>query len=54
MTGCVAVNCSNSAMKGFLKKRFPRDNVRRKGWLIKMKRGNWKPTDFSCLCEASA
>nr|CAH7725227.1 unnamed protein product [Callosobruchus chinensis] len=27
MAGCVAVNCSNSAKKGFLMKRFPRDPV---------------------------
>nr|CAI5855992.1 unnamed protein product [Callosobruchus analis] len=53
MPGCAAVNCSNSAKKGFIMKRFPRDPVRRKEWLIKMKRGKWIPTDYSCLCEDS-
>nr|CAH7752350.1 unnamed protein product [Callosobruchus chinensis] len=35
MAGCVAVNCSNSAKKGFLMNRFPRDPVRTEEWLIK-------------------
>nr|CAI5846199.1 unnamed protein product [Callosobruchus analis] len=51
MPGCAAVNCSNSAKKGFILKRFPRDPVRRKEWLIKMRRDKWIPTDYSCLCE---
>ncbi|KAL5246397.1 hypothetical protein ACI65C_013805 [Semiaphis heraclei] len=51
MPGCAAINCSNSATKGFLMKHFPKDKVRRKLWLIKMKRDNWSPTNYSCLCE---
>lgn len=53
MPGCAAVGCSNSAKKGFIMKRFPKDQKRRKEWLIKMKRDKWKPTDYSCLCEVS-
>nr|CAI5852610.1 unnamed protein product [Callosobruchus analis] len=51
MPGCAAVNCSNSAKKRFIMKHFPRDPVRRKEWLIKMRRDKWIPTDYSCLCE---
>ncbi|KAL5242065.1 hypothetical protein ACI65C_009475 [Semiaphis heraclei] len=43
MPGCAAINCSNSATKGFLMKHFPKDKVRRKFWLVKMKRDNWSP-----------
>nr|CAI5829075.1 unnamed protein product [Callosobruchus analis] len=50
MPGCAAVNCSNSAKKGFIMKRFPRNPVRRKEWLIKMRRDMWILTDYSCLC----
>lgn len=53
MPGCAAINCSNSATKGFLMKHFPKDKVRRKLWLIKMKRDDWSPTNYSCLCEVS-
>ena len=53
MPACAAVNCTNSAKKGFLMKRFPRDPARRKVWLVRMKRDKWIPTDFSCLCEVS-
>lgn len=51
MPGCAAVGCSNSAKKGYLMKRFPKNPIRRKEWLIKMKRDKWTPTDYSCLCE---
>ncbi|CAG9769575.1 unnamed protein product [Ceutorhynchus assimilis] len=51
MPGCAAVHCNNSAKKGFLMKRFPRDPERRKQWLVNTKRGNWTPTDYSFLCE---
>ncbi|XP_025409640.1 THAP domain-containing protein 1-like isoform X2 [Sipha flava] len=51
MPGCAAINCSNSVTKGFLMKHFPKDKVRRKLWLVKMKRDNWSPTNYSCLCE---
>lgn len=53
MPGCAAVNCSNSAKKGFLMKYFPKDPERRRQWLIKTRRDNWQPTDYSCLCEVS-
>jgi hypothetical protein len=51
MPGCTAENCSNSAKKGFLMKRFPRDPTERKEWVIKTKRDKWTPTDHSSLCE---
>ncbi|KAK5638192.1 hypothetical protein RI129_012487 [Pyrocoelia pectoralis] len=51
MPGCAAMGCTNSAKKGFLMKKLPKDPLRRKEWLIKMQRGQWKPTDYSCLCE---
>lgn len=51
MPGCAAINCSNSAKKGFLMKRFPRVPSIRKEWLIKTRRNHWTPTDYSCLCE---
>jgi hypothetical protein len=31
MPGCAAVGCSNSAKKGFIMKKFPKDAARRKG-----------------------
>lgn len=51
MPGCVAVGCFNSAKKGFLMKKFPKDPKRRKEWAIKTKRDKWVPTDSSVLCE---
>ncbi|KAJ8975316.1 hypothetical protein NQ317_000495, partial [Molorchus minor] len=51
MTGCVAINCSNSSEKGFLMKRFPRDPDRRRQWTIKTRWDNWTPTNNSYLCE---
>lgn len=51
MPGCAAVGCTNSGKKGFLMKSFPRDQKRREEWAIKVKRQNWQPTNFSCLCE---
>lgn len=51
MPGCAGFGCSNSAKKGFLMKRFPRDPARRREWAIKIKRENWTPTDHSCVCE---
>ncbi|XP_031350580.1 THAP domain-containing protein 2-like [Photinus pyralis] len=54
MGGCAAEGCSNSAKKGFLMKRFPRDPKRKQEWMewiIKMKKGNWQPTDAMRLCE---
>jgi hypothetical protein len=33
MPGCAAVGCSNSAKKGFIMKKFPKDPARRKEWL---------------------
>ncbi|XP_018563607.1 THAP domain-containing protein 2 [Anoplophora glabripennis] len=52
MPGCAAVGCSNSSVKGFLMKRFPRNPNRRKEWAVRTKRYNWFPTDSSVLCEA--
>nr|CAH7738872.1 unnamed protein product [Callosobruchus chinensis] len=54
MPCCAAVNCSNSAKKGFLMKHFPKDPERRRQWLIKTCRDKWTPTDHSCLCEANS
>ncbi|XP_044745013.1 THAP domain-containing protein 5-like [Coccinella septempunctata] len=51
MPGCAVINCKNSAKKGFLMKHFPKDPSRRKQWIINMKRDNWNPTKYSCLCE---
>ncbi|CAI6353805.1 unnamed protein product [Macrosiphum euphorbiae] len=51
MPGCAAVGCTNSNKKRFLMKHFPIDAARRKMWLEKMKRDNWVPTNYSCLCE---
>jgi len=53
MPGRAAVGCTNSNKKGFLMKHFPKDAARRKMWLVKMKRDNWVPTNYSCLCEVS-
>lgn len=53
MPGCAAIDCSNSSAKGFLMKHFPSDPRRKKEWVIHMKRANWKPTKYSCICEAS-
>lgn len=53
MPGCAAVGCTNSAKKGFLMKRFPKDPQRRKAWAVKMRRDNWFPTDSSVLCEVN-
>lgn len=53
MPGCAAIDCSNSAKKGFLMKHFPKNEQRRKLWLIKLKRDDWVPTNYSCMCEVS-
>ncbi|XP_031329306.1 THAP domain-containing protein 2-like isoform X2 [Photinus pyralis] len=52
MPGCAAIHCTNSSVKGFLMKRFPRDPIRRKQWRIKCRRDNWTPSNNSYLCEA--
>jgi hypothetical protein len=51
MPGCSAVGCSNSAKKGFLMKKFPKEPKRRAEWAIRTKRDKWVPTDSSVLCE---
>lgn len=52
MPGCAAVDCHNSAKKGFLMKRFPTDPARRAVWAVKVKReSSWYPTNTSYLCE---
>jgi hypothetical protein len=33
MPGCAAVGCNNSAKKGFIMKKFPKDPSRKKKWL---------------------
>jgi hypothetical protein len=53
MPGCAAVDCTNSSAKSFLMKHFPTDPKRKKDWLIHMKRANWNPTKYSCICEVS-
>lgn len=52
MPGCAAIGCSNSNKKGFLMKYFPKKPGRRKLWMSKMRRDNWVPTDYSCICKA--
>ncbi|KAB0804526.1 hypothetical protein PPYR_01496 [Photinus pyralis] len=52
MGGCSAVGCSNSAKKGFLMKRLPKNPIRRQQWILKIKRDkNWQPNDDTRLCE---
>ena len=51
MTGCSAVNCNNSAKKGYVMKVFPRDPERRAKWEANVGRKNWSPTNASYLCE---
>lgn len=53
MPGCAAIRCSNSSSKGFLMKHFPKDSERRRLWLLKLKRDNWVPTNYSCICKVS-
>lgn len=53
MPGCAAVGCSNSSAKGFLMKHFPKDLAKKEMWLFQMRRNNWIPTKYSCLCEVS-
>nr|CAI5856459.1 unnamed protein product [Callosobruchus analis] len=45
-----------SLLQQFCKERihnesFPRDPLRRKEWLIKMRRDKWIPTEYSCFYE---
>ncbi|CAG9768759.1 unnamed protein product [Ceutorhynchus assimilis] len=51
MPGCAAIGCPNSARKGFIMKRFPKDPKRRKQWADQLNRGKWSPTEWSALCE---
>lgn len=43
--------CSNSTRDGFRLYQFPKDEKRRKEWLIKCKRDKWSPTPTSKICE---
>ncbi|KAL5246277.1 hypothetical protein ACI65C_013685 [Semiaphis heraclei] len=51
MPCCVAIGCSNSDKKGYLMKHFPRDPIRKKLWMAKIKRDKWTPSQHSCICE---
>lgn len=51
MTGCAAMNCTNSSEKGFKLFSFPSDKVRREKWIHNMSRKNWSPTRYSRICE---
>ncbi|CAI6356252.1 unnamed protein product [Macrosiphum euphorbiae] len=51
MPCCVAIGCSNSDKKRYLMKHFPRDPIRKKLWMAKMKRDKWTPSQHSCICE---
>lgn len=54
MPCCVAIGCSNSDKKGYLMKHFPRDPIRKKLWMAKIKRDKWTPSQHSCICEVSS
>ena len=50
MPCCSAINCNKRTEKNVRLFRFPKDK-RGDKWVQNMRRGNWKPTDSSCLCE---
>jgi len=53
-TVCIVFGCKNRHLRnsGFTFHRFPKDNVRRKQWLVAVKREYWTPTDRSSICSA--
>lgn len=54
MPCCVAIGCSNSDKKGYFMKHFPKDPIRKKLWVAKIKRDKWTPSQHSCICEVSS
>ncbi|XP_021351589.1 uncharacterized protein LOC110449210 [Mizuhopecten yessoensis] len=53
MVQCAAINCNNSSNRGqkISLFAFPRDRKLGKLWVMKLKRGNFSPSDHSRLCE---
>lgn len=54
MTGCCAVGCSNRSEKGYKLFYLPRgksNEDRRRTWLLRIRRKDFKPTNRTALCE---
>ncbi|XP_035205520.1 uncharacterized protein LOC118180551 [Stegodyphus dumicola] len=51
MGGCAAPNCSNQSKNNFRLFRFPRNEERRRKWIINSRRDQWIPGPGAYLCE---
>ena len=54
MGGCAAPNCSNHTRQKPSRSfyRFPKDQQRKKKWLVQTKRDQWDPKSSDRLCDA--
>ncbi|EFN87642.1 THAP domain-containing protein 4 [Harpegnathos saltator] len=51
MTGCCIPGCRNRSENGFYMKRFPISKKQKIIWLKQIGRENWKPKQYSAICE---
>lgn len=51
MSKCVVYGCSNLSEDGFIMKRFPQEEERKKLWLQQIKREDWNPRSDAMICE---
>ncbi|XP_035207609.1 peroxynitrite isomerase THAP4-like isoform X2 [Stegodyphus dumicola] len=51
MGGCAASNCSNQSKNNFRMFRFPRNEERRRKWIVNSRRDQWIPGPGAYLCE---
>ncbi|XP_035205545.1 peroxynitrite isomerase THAP4-like isoform X3 [Stegodyphus dumicola] len=51
MGGCAAPNCSNQSKNNFRMFRFPRNEERRRKWIVNSRRDQWIPGPGAYLCE---
>ena len=51
---CSAVRCTNRALKtsGISFYRFPADPERRAKWVAAVRREDWQPSKYTCICSA--
>jgi hypothetical protein len=53
MTGCCIEGCHNQSEQGYYMKLFPIDARKKALWLKNIGRENWKPKQYSAICEIS-
>lgn len=53
MTVCCVPHCGNKSDNGYSMRHFPKNPTRRALWAKNINRKNWKPNDYSCICDVS-